>query len=166
MRPSAPTDIFECHIAWGANCGPAALAAALGCQVAAVKNAVSPTGTFADRPFMGINDMKTAIYRSGAIIGQQAFDESAQQIFDSITMSPTPKVAMIQWRGPWELTPGAAATKRHWIAQAVLEDETLVFDVNEEQWITVEDWRDRIVPQLLPPHSNGWRVSWIAMVKR
>lgn len=164
MRPHAPTDILACSEAWGANCGPAALAAALGVQVADVRDAVSSDGDFKDRSFMGIMDMKTAIHRYGATLGNECYDAAAVKMFDDPWPGMNNRVVMIQWRGSWESVPRAAAAHRHWIAQIVLEDETIVFDANEEQWITFEDWRDRIVPQLLPPRATGWRPAYVGQV--
>ena len=41
MTLHRPADFEQAHLRWGANCGPAAIAAALGLELADVREAVS-----------------------------------------------------------------------------------------------------------------------------
>lgn len=100
--------------AWGANCGPAALAAALELQLAEARNAVSPGGKFPG--YMGANAMKSAVSRAGArIVSTWSRPPLApERVFE--VAGPGRFVVLLQWRGPWDSVPRAAATHRHWIA--------------------------------------------------
>src|SRR5690606_15705217 len=59
-------DVVEASDAWGANCGPTAIAAALHTTLEAIKPAVAPDGTF--KGHMGVRDFKAALERAGATI--------------------------------------------------------------------------------------------------
>ena len=161
MRPFAPNDVDEASAAWGANCGPAALAAALGVQVADVRRAVSEArgDEWHFKGYMGLGDMRRAIRRAGARTGREGASD------EILSAEGPPKVVLVQWCGSWEAVPRAAATYRHWIASVVL-DGVLVYDVNENDWLTLAEWIENAVPQLMPKRGTGWRVQWTAEVLR
>ncbi len=108
-----PPDVDAAYDAWGATCGPCALAAALGVPVEAVRDAVSKPSSEAERGsefpgYMGIGDIRRAVQRMGASIGEQ------RRPFEGF-LPKTPWLVMVNWIGPWSNTRGQASY-RHIIA--------------------------------------------------
>lgn len=113
-----PPDVDEASEAWGANCGPCALAAVLGRPVAAIRDAVSKpsrkttqTALFKDeKPFstypgyMGIRDLRRAVVRAGASVGM----EWSPVVLRALDFEESVLV-MVEWAGPWTGTRGQAA---------------------------------------------------------
>lgn len=137
----APRDVDAQYDAWGANCGPAALAAALGLDVVDVRDAVSPF-----RGYMGVRDMVRAL-------------EHLQVKSARVTMATLDKVppiphsmilVLLLWSGPWDAVPRAAAAHRHWIVRR--PDE--LYDVNCG-WTSLAAWDSETKPELIPPRGNG-----------
>jgi hypothetical protein len=92
---------------------------------------------------------------------------------------PLPGLGRVQWEGPWmaPAVPAAARYKHtHWVG-ARIKEVTFggttarwieIFDVNaialaSHGWISVELWRDRLVPLILkerhPKASGTWRLT-------
>jgi hypothetical protein len=128
-----PPDSDEAIAAWGANCGPHAIAAVLGVPLATVHPAVSKPpkgapslpGLEPDPAFpryMGIGDLRAATEKLGARIGAVRRPFSFEPSNDTSAASrrdpdwqPSPWLVMVNWLGPWTGTRGEAAY-RHVVA--------------------------------------------------
>lgn len=163
----ALADIDAASESWGANCGPAALAGALGLQVSDVRAAVSEAGKF--RGYMTITAMKAAIAKAGAAIEMQ-WTRPPNGMLTQTDGSPI--ICCIQWGGPWSKVPRAAATYRHficyrhgWIGEL---GPGMVCDVNAPMgWLTASEWKAVLLPELIPKRGDGtWSIQWAAQVSR
>lgn len=168
-----PPDLDAAHDAWGANCGPAALAAALSLSLEDVREAVSFGGEF--KGYMGALDMKAALEKLGALSEKYSASEGENLRAGlgpesrTIAMQPRMKLLLLQWDGPWRTVPRAAATYRHWIAyiHGFLGDRGpgWVYDVNSG-WIDYVTWDFAVVPRQIPPRGTGqWSIAWGAGVR-
>lgn len=164
--------VNEAAAEWGANCGPGALAAALGKPtVDHVHKAVEPW-----KGYMGINDMRDSINRAGGeIIEQWSKPEKV-----ALASTTGPVIVLINFGGPWSSAPKAAARFRHFICyrhEPVEIDNVVpavgwVWDVNNLDdanggtiWIPVAWWREHVLPRLIPPRGDGTTtIGWMARV--
>lgn len=158
MKPKAPftvEDAKRANEAWGANCGPCALAAVLGCNL----NPKLIPGFEAKRytnPSMMANALDAARvkwrYNRKPSGGDLKF--------------PDYGLARVQWEGPWML-PGVPTGARyqytHWVASC---GEAWIFDINaidEGGWISYQDWVNELVPLLIREcsqrGSGGWHLT-------
>lgn len=123
-----PPDIDEAFEDWGANCGPAALAAVLGIPLAELRPHL---GDFEQRRYMNPTHMMQACQRL-------RLHGTTNKRWPSIHELA---LVFIQWGGPW-LKPGvpvgAAYRNTHWIALAGIA----AYDVNVGHWIHRADWTD------------------------
>ncbi len=161
-------------LAWGANCGPAALAGALGLHLADVRAAVSTGPTF--KGHMTISDMKRAL----ASLGKRPAREWSRPPTSELEQTRgAMTVACVQWVGPWLGTRGEPAY-RHFIAYAHgffgAVGPGWVCDVNNHavfdggmDWAPRPVWEAHVVPLLLPRRRDGslrgdgtWRIQWMA----
>ena len=148
--------------AWGANCGPAALAAALGMTLDEV------------RPYMVGFEAKG--YTNPSLM----FDSLRRigRFWRSIGAGDWPAFGLvrIQWEGPWT-APGVPIRARyrytHWIAAARSAARGVgIFDVNAmgngTGWCALADWEREIVPFILEHHvaraSGGWHRTHVIEV--
>lgn len=152
---------------WGANCGPVALAGAVGLPVADVREAVSPGGSF--RGYMTITHMREALARLRVPI-VQTWSRPWKDML--ATTDGSPIIVCIQWTGPWSSVPKAAATKRHFVCYRHGYVGKLgpgwVCDVNNPSdwsWFPRRNWEATIVPSLIPKRGDGtWSIQWAAQV--
>lgn len=127
-----PPDVDQASEAWGANCGPCALAVALGLAVGDVRDAVSdvpaqsllfgrPAPIF--RGYMSITHMREAsetmrrpVMRTEGDISplhiRRWMNEENAAEFSSWRGARI--IACVQWGGPWSGTRGASVY-RHWV---------------------------------------------------
>ena len=152
-----PRDVDEAGAAWGANCGPAALAALLGREVAGVRELVQPF-----KGYMTPTAMQAALDRAGAAWVKAKVAPGWRG------NSGGRALVFIQFEGPWT-RPGvparAAYQHTHWIASA----GPLVYDVNfvPDRWDTWAAW-ERTVFRLLRAHDpriTGWSVRTVLVVR-
>lgn len=152
---------------WGANCGPAALAAALGCWVADVFEAVAdppPSGELPGlesprfRGYMGINQMREALRRARA----KEVARWSTPTLEVLRQSPhvgLPILACIQWGGPWVGTSGAPVY-RHWVTLRWIDGGWAVYDVNAQHLASCEVIDGTVSPhrvsQLIERRWGGW----------
>lgn len=127
---------------WGANCGPAALAAILGRSLDEVKRHL---GYFEARGYMTTSDMKAALKSLGVRHTHYAKESGL----------PAYGLCRVQWGGSWlrpGVHPGAAASRTHWIATALEgEGDTArrwTYDVNAG-WQRHGVWQVETVRALL-----------------
>lgn len=132
-----PIDIDAAYEAWGANCGPCALAALLGQSVHAVRPFFPG---FDRRPYVNVSHMKAAL-------------TAAQRPFRSIGPArPQFGLVFIQQGGYAHQSVAMQYRHTHWIAV----DGPLVFDVNAPALVSWPEW-DRVFPRLMHEagRSNG-----------
>lgn len=144
MTLRAPTDVDAAYAAWGADCGPCALAALLGCEVGMVRMMLDEG--FPKRRYMNPTHMLEALRRSG--------------VNSTSTGPEAPKrgLAFIQWEGPWT-APGTkiawAYRHTHWIAV----EGDMVYDVNADAWVTFDLWK-KVMPELIRQEVKGATGGW------
>lgn len=158
MTVSTRAEIELAAATWGANCGPAALAALLDRPIDDVRGAVSPEATALDplpafQGYMGVCDMRLAMRRLG--LTWTASGATAQGL--GIPRPPAPTIVLVQWGGPWRNVPRAAATHRHWVVRHL----DRVYDVNFG-WVSRSEWDDAI-HAITPPRWDGsYHAAWSA----
>jgi hypothetical protein len=146
-----PPDVDTAWEAWGANCGPATLAAIAGYSLKQLRPGL---GDFERRRYMNPTHMLDAcrcIRLPVARHGKQW--PSANEI----------AAVFIQWGGPW-LKPGvpigAAYRNTHWIALA----GEAAYDVNVGHWVHRVDWTDPVggvaaeIMRRVPRCDGTWTV--------
>jgi hypothetical protein len=147
---------------WGANCGPAAIAAVTGKTLDEL------------RPFLG--DFESKHYTNPTLMFETLrrlsvnfeVTHRADVLLPSMLGFPAFGLARIQWGGAWT-KPGVPMQARyrqtHWVASCHGPSSRGIFDVNALNsggWVGFADWRDVIVPHLLTayPRSDGtWWVT-------
>ncbi|HEY1189889.1 MAG TPA: hypothetical protein VGE74_19725 [Gemmata sp.] len=143
-----PSDVYAAHVLWGANCGPAALAAVLGRELSGVRELFP---RFPDKPWCNPTQMKAAIDAAGvpwSVLNRQFNPRS-----------PKPVLAFLQIEGPWcapGVPIGAAYRHTHWVGLS----GPMVYDVNFAEWLTSVDWATEIMPLILAgtKGATGWSV--------
>ena len=157
--PAVLPDTIEAGDAWGANCGPMALAAVLDLPtVEAARPLVQPF-----RGFMSPTDMYRALDRAGA----KYMDVERVSLLGLVR---------IQWVGPWcepGIDPRASYRYTHWIGMrhagqpepGRLGEGTLIYDATPNRWIEISEWT-RWCPSLWPRRATGWRMSTSIEVAR
>lgn len=193
MTLYTPSDVDQAADAWGANCGPCALAAVFERPVMEMFDAVAkPPRKMAQQVlvqeepsypgYMGIGDIRRAIVRAGGNVG---YLESP--VIDFI--GPI-GIVMVEWVGPWEGTRGQA-TQRHCVATCTGDyaDEHALLYVPENHrgvvlaelpttkrwrwvydsnvgWAPFELWATKMTAFAMPRRATGWRMSWGCEVLR
>ena len=117
-KPDLPEPQFSCrsvrgvdsaHAEWGANCGPSALAAALGLDVPGVRQFVEGDAGF--KGYMGANDFKRSLYLAGArLLAEQHKPEprdlgvavAALERDHPVIKPGAPVIVLIRWHGTWD----------------------------------------------------------------
>jgi hypothetical protein len=152
-----PADFEAASAEWGANCGPASLAAALGVQLADVRAAVSEKGKF--RGYMTITHMKQAIHDMGERVVRIHATQTRPYEFclQHRVNRPHVRIVCVAWYGPWSVNPRAAAAHRHWIAA----QGGMVYDVNSNDWMPAVLWEDN-AHLLYPKRATGHTFTWLA----
>lgn len=178
-------DVVEASEAWGANCGPTALAAALHTTMEAVKPSVAPDGVF--QGYMGVRDFKAAIERAGARIVRQWSKPDKREL---LRTTGEPILVLIRFLGPWDGVPKLAAKHRHAFVYRhgiVSSLDSLgqrehgpgwVYDCNNlvehpqerrlvASWLPLHQWREHVLPELVPEQGTGeTAIDWMAHVVR
>lgn len=149
VRPG-PSDFDTAHDEWGANCGPASLAAALDLKLADVREAVSEGGRF--RGYMSITNMRAALHRLG--IRHESVPPCG--LFDDWTA-----LVCVQWEGSWSSSHKAAACKRHWVARR----GQLLYEVLANEWMPMAEW-EGAVSALYPRRATGHSFGWACVLER
>jgi len=164
-------DLDEAYDAWRATCGPTALAAALDLErVNDLRDAFAPFPGYCT-----ITKMREAIARAGAKV-HRSWTRPSAEVFES-WKTPGPRlVLMLQFSGPWNDIPRAAARYRHCVAIDRAIHPTghapvtmlWVGDINVPTiWSPWPAWRSRDVPELAPKRWDGELIiTWAAEVSR
>lgn len=169
-----PLDVLEAQQAWGANCGPAALAAALERPVMSLFEAVSDPPPPDELPgiaarrfrgLIGILQMRAVLASLGVPITWSWTGPSVATLERAEPKGPL--LLCVQWGGPWSDTPGAAV-HRHWVTMRLIPSPW-IYDVNAGSgpapggWRPLVSWHTWVVPRLIPQHGDGtWRIQWCA----
>jgi hypothetical protein len=164
--------------AWGANCGPGALAAICGRPLDEVRQHLGSNWPGYTNP--------TAMRRALESMGCRFKVERCDHPFlESGKEWPRWGLARIQWEGPWT-DPGAsprwAYRHTHWVGSSQGTGSrgqplTDVWDVNtlgsiggfEDGWSPLEWWSSDIVPRLtrdIPRATGGWHITHSIEVTR
>jgi hypothetical protein len=161
-----PADVAAAALAWGATCGPAALAAILQRPVLALRPLL---GNYPVREYMTPTHMGQALTEAQIPYHVlRAFHETA----------PTYGLLFLQLTGPWctPAVPVAAAYRHtHWVGTAwTAKYGTMIYDINAEVqhdqwggWVAKRVWELRILPAITAAHrraDGGWFVRWACEV--
>jgi hypothetical protein len=142
---------------WGANCGPAALAAVLGKSIDDVRLMIP---CFDVKHYTNPTMMIAALRASGRRFHRVPHDEYL----------PMWGVLRIQWGGPWmrpEVPERARYGYTHWIAVSNCADGSeWAFDINcisVGGWVTWREWCDVTVPYIIrngvPRGDGSWSIT-------
>lgn len=159
-------DLMTAFKTWNCNCGPAALAAALGCSL--------------DRSLELIPDFRRCKYTSPTMMSE-ALNKSGHYWKEMTRARKTPRelcpavlpdagLVRVQWTGPWTqpgVNPKWAYRLTHWFASFRMSaDEWCVFDINSGP-VLWDEWRDTI-PALITaeiPRADGdWYLTHLWQV--
>lgn len=147
-------DARDANKSWGCNCGPSALAFALGMTLSEVRPFM---GEFETKRYTNPKLMIESIRRAGAkITKSHRVGREFSGRFPIVNA-----LCRIQWAGPWT-EPGAppkwAYRQTHWVYSMPSNRYFDVFDVNCGI-VGFEEWRDVTVPVILagyPKASGEW----------
>jgi hypothetical protein len=157
-----PTDVDEQFEAWGANCGPAALAALLGVNVARVRDACQPFPGYTN-----FASMLRAIQRLGVEAAVLRKDFKLHNLpLDSRRWHG--RMSLIQWGGSWMkpgVHPGAALARTHWVA--VRHEGEVVYDVNADYWLSIPQWEQfaKVIMAEVPRCDGTWSIRGSIIVR-
>ena len=172
-----PPDVLDAS-AWGANCGPAALAAAFEVSLADVFDAVSDQagvlpglGARSFRGYMGIAQMRDAVRAMGGrIVRSWGSVHTVEHVREANCRLPV--LMCVQWGGPWRGTRGEAVY-RHWVTLRLMDSGLWVYDINagtEQHFggcVPMLAWEADLSPRLMPKRGDGtWRMQWAGAVRR
>lgn len=154
-------DVNAANSAWGFNCGPAAICAALGLTPAELF--ARGVEDFIAKGYTNPTLMISILQRLGVRVVRKAWPARSVGVMPLLANG----LVRIQWSGPWTNpgVPAAAAYRQtHWVAVR----DTQVFDINamsEGGWLIVDVWRDQLAPWIVKhcvPRGDGrW---WAATV--
>ena len=175
MTPSKPAvaftlaDAHRAFDAWGANCGPGALAAVLGLSLDAVRLHLDGF----DRKHYTNPAMMRGALRSLSV------DHSWRVQVATVGWFPIFGLARVQWEGPWTkpgVPPAAAYRHTHWVGARAAGDgpvDVEIFDINcmcVGGWVSLREWSGQVVPWLLrqcEPKADGkWHVTHAVEIRR
>lgn len=163
MSLYVPTDIREQHDAWGANCGPFAVAALLGRQVADVRK------IFTGWPgYTNPTTIRTAIMRAHRTVSKTTLEHVRSGL------------GFVQFEGPWEKGGARAAyAHTHWVALARRTVEIapgefggdpvlFVYDTASGGdlggWLPIEVYSEHVAPLYFEPKATGFRFRQVLEV--
>lgn len=157
-----PPDVEDAYDAWGANCGPCALAAVLGVPVSRVRRLFPD---FERKPWVNPSTMWTALTLARRKAVKRGWDWPAYGL------------ACVQWDGWWcakDKPVKLAYRYTHWIAVAHTEYGRMVYDVNAAVegedvmggWVPFAWWRDEVAPEIIAsiPGAINWWLRWTCEV--
>jgi hypothetical protein len=145
IRLHHPGDLQAAADAWGANCGPGAIAALCGISLAEVREYLPQF-----KGYMNPTDVRRVLIALGHSV-------------ETVTAPRFAGMGYIQFVGSWEKAgPRVAYAYTHWVAYRALGDgDPFFYDVNSGPfggWMRRTGWEKFELPFLLPPKSTGYRV--------
>lgn len=80
-------------------------------------------------------------------------------------------LVMVQWSGPWNSHPRAAARHRHWVVYQRLPGSSggtdIVFDGSVRGWLKFSVWQEKVVPLYISRRGDGkYIATWAASIRR
>lgn len=159
-------DVERANAAWGANCGPSALAAITGLTLDEVRPHM---GDFEGKGYTNPTLMFAALRSVGCRWSSFSVGAGSRSAW------PSYGLCRIQWEGPWT-QPGVPMRARyrysHWIG-AAQGNGVGVWDVNAlangTGWCALADWERVVVPMLVATYkraSGGWHLTHAIEVER
>ena len=159
-------DVLWANETWGANCGPASIAAVCGLTLDQVRPHM---GNFETKHYTNPTLMWRALASLGVRFSYRGGDLGRRAW-------PAFGLARIQWEGPWT-RPGVPMRARyrhtHWVGVDARGRRNIgIFDVNAIQngtgWCALADWEQTVVPWILsecvPRASGGWHITHAAEI--
>jgi len=143
-------DANAANDAWGANCGPLSLAAALALDLPTVRTFIP---NFEQKGYTNPTMMEAALVKAGIRYTRTT---------KLMTQVPCEGLNRIQWEGPW-LKPGvppmAAYGYTHWIAYS--EGRVFCSAVVLIGWLPMAEWREEIarVCKEEIKRCTGWHIT-------
>ena len=150
-------DSAEANCAWGANCGPHAVAAALMLTLDQVRPLFAPKfeEKFRERGYGFTNP--TMMGNALALAGVHVKLTKALR-----TQELCEGINRIQWEGKW-LNPGVppivAYGHTHWVAAAAGHVFCTAAPLIQCDWLPERKWRARIATVCLQENFTGWHVT-------
>lgn len=145
-----PLDLAKAIKKWGANCGPAALAAVVGCPLSIIRDWFP---SFVAKGYVNPTQMTAAIAASGRRAVLTAWSPETWG-----RKSPKHGVAFLQFKSPSidALPVRVQYQHTHWIATHGLAGRLypeMVFDINAGEWIPPRDWELEWWPKFAEAHQ-------------
>jgi hypothetical protein len=160
-------EVEAAYDAWGANCGPLAIAAATDRSLDEVRSALT-MGSGRFKGYTTVPDVQTALRWLDVQVERTWSKRPASLLTDLRSTT----IAMIQWGGPWMRDARAAARHRHliairygWIGPKL--GPTWVADVNlPDIWCLLGAWTEVVPAMLRPKGGDGtWSVGWACQLR-
>lgn len=164
-------DAEAAAVAWGCNCGPAALAAMLNKTLNEVRPHIPD---FDKKRFTNPTMMHVALRSLGADVQTGVAPPWGSEAFPSNGAGwPKDGLARIQWEGSW-MNPGvpipARYARTHWVGVRAIWSgagmtQVSIFDINclcVGGWVPLGEWSGQVVPWLwkeLGIKATGWHVT-------
>jgi hypothetical protein len=153
--PFTEADAEKAYDDWGANCGPAALAAILHVGLEVVR--------------LHLRGFDAKRYTTPTMMFEALVSLGPEFQRRSTPTWPRYGLARIQWEGPWcgpGVPPAARYRYTHWVGAAQRNGGQGVFDVNclnnGTGWVALDEWERVIVPHLAASHkraTGGWHIT-------
>lgn len=148
VRYYVPQDLSIAEVVFGANCGPASLAACLSQEVSDIMRYL-PHFEDENRRYTNLTAMKAAL-KAAAV----KFEVTKCTL-------PSKGLALIQWTGPWtekQFFSRWSLLYTHWIAV----DGQMFYDLHSKCWLHHEEWTAKVVPFYLAdlPQAAGWAIKY------
>ncbi|WP_244327639.1 hypothetical protein [Roseibium sp. RKSG952] len=159
--PVTPEEIKTAWDEWGANCGPAAIAAVCPITLAALRPHM---GNYEEKRYTNPTLMWEVLQNIGMRFSYRGGDLGQGNW-------PTYGLARIQWEGPWTkpcVPIQARYGHTHWVGVNARNRRNIrIFDINAigngSGWSLLSDWAQIIVPFILeefvPRADGGWHIT-------
>ncbi|RKI22828.1 hypothetical protein D7Y27_43240 [Corallococcus sp. AB004] len=151
-----PPDLLASNAAWGANCGPGALAAVLGVPVMGLH-------PYFAKPWTTPTAMQAALTAKGRRF----------QLHQGFPAGDLLGLAFVQFRGTWDSLPERAQYRHtHWVGLQRIGASIVVYDVNAGDaggWLPSEEWKASVLAPLMAGRrgaSGLWRIRVTLEVMR
>lgn len=136
-------DLLEANQAWGANCGPASIAALLGMTLADLRPHL---GDFERRRYMNPSQAKAVLLALGL----------RPRPTNLLEGWPPDGLIFVQFKGQWDGAPAFVQYQHtHWIAVR----GSWVYEVNNNEWSARWFWKQHVIEEIALRHdgaSGGW----------